>query len=115
MIPPSNNKTIIETLLIGLVILIAAILTYIGGTVFEHLDASTVWGRFGALPMLDISLVMGRDYPPDAIRAAVYIGGFLIYFFIGLGLLSLVRDMVKNIWGKKGRGGGGGSSGGITI
>ena len=97
-------KNIIETLLIGLVILIAAILTYVGGAVFEHLGQSTAWGRFEALPLLDISLVMGRDYPHDSIRAAVYIGGFLIYFFLGLLLLSLVRDAIKKTHGKKGSG-----------
>jgi hypothetical protein len=113
MNPPSNNidpKTIVEKLLILLVILIAAVLTGVGGTVFEHLGASTAGGRFEALPMLGISLVMGHDYAPDTIRAAVYVGGYLIYFLIGLYLLTVVQN-----WIKKNKGGGPKGGGGTRI
>jgi len=99
--PPSSSHDIIEKLLLGLVLLVAAILTYVGGTVFEHLENSTGLGRFVALPLLDISMVMGHDYTPSAIRAAAYIGGFLFYFFLGLFLLSRVQDAIKKYRSKK--------------
>jgi hypothetical protein len=98
---PLSNHTIVEQLLIGLILIVAAALTYVGGTIFEHLGESTASGRLLALPMLDISLVMGHDYTPGTVRAAVYIGGYLIYFFAGLLLLSLAQDWYKKNGGKK--------------
>ncbi len=74
------KNNIIENLGYIIVTIIAAALTYVGGTVVEHLDTSSVGGRIEALPMLNISLVLGNGYAVEDMRAAVYIGGFVFYF-----------------------------------
>jgi hypothetical protein len=95
------KNSIIESLGYIIVTIIAAALTYVGGTVVENIDASSVGGRIEALPMLGISLVLGHGYSLGEMRAAVYAGGFVIYFLAGLVVMSLVRDAIKNYRAKK--------------
>jgi hypothetical protein len=95
MKPTSNHHDIVEKLLLLVVIIVAVALSCYGGEVFRHLETSTRLERIVAMPGIDGSLILGSGYSQADTMAAVYVGGFLTYFFAGLALLSLAQDRYK--------------------
>jgi len=95
MKPTSNHHDIVEKLLLLVVIIVAAALSCYGGEIFRHLETSTTWERIVAMPGIDGSLILGTGHTATETMAAVYIAGFLFYFFAGLALLSLAQDRYK--------------------